>query len=97
MAVEVTAYKPYCCNRAMLSKKSARRHEKLCLKNPNNRACPTCEFLSAEMETYYNPHHNGDPGSTDREYKIEYCSADPDNPVAHIEYKRDCPKWNGES
>ena len=35
-------YKPSCCNRIYLQKRSAIRHEKSCFKNPNNKACITC-------------------------------------------------------
>ena len=73
MAELINAYKPSCCNKAYMTKASAVRHEKSCPKNINNRACATCEYKEEGTETYYNPYHNGNPGSTDYDYKYWYC------------------------
>lgn len=42
--IQVTAYKVDCCRKAYLTKQSAKRHEKICLKHPNQRACFSCQF-----------------------------------------------------
>ena len=73
MAELISAYKPSCCNKAYISKSSAVRHEKKCPKNPKNRACQTCKHRIETTETYYNPYHNGDCGSTDYDYKCWWC------------------------
>lgn len=69
----IKAYKPICCNKVYMKKSSAVRHEKKCPKNIANRACQTCLHRTESTETYYNPHHNGDPGSTDYDYKYWWC------------------------
>lgn len=73
MAELISAYKPICCNKAYMSKSGAVRHEKKCPKNPKNRACQTCKHRTETTETYYNPYHNGDCGSTDYDYKCWWC------------------------
>lgn len=73
MAELITAYKPICCNKAFMSKSSAIRHEKKCRKNVANRACQTCKHRIVATETYYNPYHGGDCGSTDFEYDYWWC------------------------
>lgn len=73
MAELIRAYKPVCCKKAYMSKSSAVRHEKTCHKNPENRACGTCKHRIAITETYYNPYHGGDCGSTDYDYKHWWC------------------------
>jgi hypothetical protein len=90
---EVVAYKPDCCNKAMLSKKSALRHERSCPHNIRNRGCITCQYFEVESETYYNPVHYGNPGSTDYEYDIYLCILDPDNPVGTSKAKTLCGSW----
>ena len=69
----IKAYKPICCNKAYMKKSSAVRHEKKCPKNIANRACQTCRHRTESTETYYNPYHNGDCGSTDYDYKYWWC------------------------
>lgn len=73
MAELINAYKPICCTKAYINKSSAVRHEKRCPKNPENRACQTCKHCIESTETYYNPYHNGDCGSTDYDYKYLWC------------------------
>jgi len=68
------------------------RHEKkTCAKNYNRRSCSTCAHLEVEWETFYNPSHGGDPGSTDYDYKVSYCAIDyvesDDMPMSN------CPAW----
>lgn len=69
----IKAYKPICCNKAYIHKSSAIRHEKSCRKNINNRACDTCKHRTKGTETYYNPYHGGDCGSTDFDYEYLWC------------------------
>lgn len=90
---EVTAYMPDCCNKAMLSKSSAIRHERRCPHNPQNRACPTCANYTTEKETYYNPYHNGDPGSTDYDYDTYWCDHDTECPKEITDIKMSCENW----
>ena len=73
MAELINAYKPICCNKAYMTKASAIRHEKKCLKNVANRACRSCKHRAVGTETYYNPYHNGDCGSTDFDYNYWWC------------------------
>ena len=73
MAEQINAFKPICCNKAYMTKSSAIRHEKKCKKNVANRACKTCKHRIVATETYYNPHHNGDCGSTDFDYEYWWC------------------------
>ena len=35
--------------------------------------CNNCRFFNLNYETVYNPHHNGEPGSTDYEIEIRLC------------------------
>ena len=64
----------HCKIKTYSSKSNCVRHEKQCFANPKMKACRTCKFFLADMETVYNPHHNGDPGSTDCEIKVYYCT-----------------------
>ena len=98
---EITAFKPDCCNKAMLTKSSALRHERKCPKNPANKSCPTCRYYSETEETVYNPFHYGDPGSTDYEVMVRWCDFDEDDPVkltGENEFngweRKDCPNWD---
>lgn len=89
----VTAYKPCCCSKAMLSKASVMRHERKCLKNPSNQACPTCEFLHKESVTHY---HFMEPPEYD--VLAFYCTVDEESPEELGEdwdpkFKRDCENW----
>jgi hypothetical protein len=56
-----------------MKKSSAVRHEKKCPKNIANRACQTCRHRTESTETFYNPYHDGDCGSTDYDYKYWWC------------------------
>ena len=73
MAEQITAFKPICCNKAFMTKASAIRHERNCRKNVANRACYTCKHRTKCTETYYNPNHGGDCGSTDFDYEYLWC------------------------
>lgn len=70
---EIKAWKPMCCKKAYMTKGNARRHEKKCPRNPENKACATCGHNYEESNTVYNPHHGGDPGSTDYEERYFWC------------------------
>lgn len=103
MPEPIKAYKPICCNKAYMKKSSAVRHEKKCPKNIANRACQTCRHRTESTETYYNPYHNGDCGSTDYDYKYWWCeihemkisfSANVDG--IGIKPKMNCEHWKGE-
>lgn len=50
---QVTAWKPKCCNKAYLYKGNARRHEKNCPYNPDNKACATCGNCIKEWDEFY--------------------------------------------
>lgn len=73
MPEPIKAYKPICCSKAYINKSSAVRHEKKCPYNKNNRACQTCKHRQEGTETFYNPNHNGNPGSTDFDVKYWWC------------------------
>ncbi len=64
----------YCEKKNYKHKSSAVRHEKQCFANPDTKACRTCINYEQWEETVYNPHHGGDPGSTDYEIKRSWCS-----------------------
>lgn len=86
-----------------MSKQSAIRHESNCPKNPENRACQTCKHKSEELETVYNPYHDGDPGSTDYDVKCWWCEHFEkmidrmaeffENPNWYIEPRMNCEFW----
>ena len=35
--------------------------------------CQNCKHYAVSQETYYNPFHGGNPGSTDYEYTAHWC------------------------
>ena len=93
MAIPIKAYRcQYGCGRNVLtSKQRMEDHEARCFYNPESRACKTCKHLDAEWHTVYNPHHGGDPGSTDWEYKELFCRViDSDG---EFKMKTKCDKW----
>ncbi len=71
---EVTAYGCDHCTMVSVYKYSVDRHENFhCKKNENRNRCGNCAFMAESQETIYNPHHGGDPGSTDYEVPYYYC------------------------
>ena len=91
MPVLVKAYQcSYGCGYCRKGRGSVIAHEKRCFHNPKSKACQTCGFFSVEWETFYNPYHGGDPGSTDYDYKVRYCRFLEEGP---LELRRDCENW----
>lgn len=80
---EVRAWKPICCNKAYLIKGNARKHERMCPHNPENRACATCGHNSKERETVYVPPYDGNPGTEDYERDYYWCDY----------YEKEISKW----
>ena len=76
MPTKVTAWScSFGCHRKILrSKKDMREHETRCFHNPANRACQTCGNWHATYETIYDPYHGGNPGDSDYEAQVNYCS-----------------------
>lgn len=74
---EIKAYKPKCCQKAYIYKSSAVRHEKKCYKNPDNKACLTCNNFITDYNTIYVP-PRGDQnyGDADYDVKYHYCEID---------------------
>jgi hypothetical protein len=35
--------------------------------------CQNCKHYEKTMETFYNPCHGGNPGSTDYDYPVHWC------------------------
>lgn len=100
MAEKIVAYKPKCCNKAMVSKSSALRHERNCLHNQDNKTCLSCKYMREDSNTIYNSFHNGNPGSTDYEQYYKYCGYDEDKGMDKIFTFYDgenVPKWNCEN
>ena len=99
MAEKIQAYKPVCCNKAFLYKSSAERHEKRCPHNPQNKACQTCLHKIMLSETFYNPYHNGNPGSTDYDVPYWFCDvyekeiSKYEDDGKTISLKMNCEKW----
>jgi hypothetical protein len=86
----IQAYKCSFCSMVSALKSSTVRHEKNCYKNPASRSCQTCRFFFITQETYYNPYHGGDPGSTDYEYDVMCC----EHEEGGIDHKRThCDKY----
>lgn len=72
---EVSAWKPNCCNKAFLSRGNARRHERNCSYNPDNKACATCGYNSEESNTVYvRPAPGNNPGDDDYEEYFFWCA-----------------------
>ena len=79
MAEEITAYMPKCCRKAYLSKYSAVRHEKKCMKNPDNRACITCKHFESGSDFDV---HDELPGSPVERWSWRMCTRNgEDNPI----------------
>jgi len=74
---EIKAYKPKCCKKAYICKGSATRHEKLCCKNPDNKACITCgHFITDYHTVYVQPHGDQNYGDADYDIKYYHCEVD---------------------
>lgn len=72
---QIEAWKPKCCNKVFLYKGNARRHERNCPHNPDNKACATCGHNYAESETKYIPPYPGNnPGDNDVEIGYYWCN-----------------------
>lgn len=97
---EVKAYKPKCCNKAYLHKASARRHEKRCFFNPDNKACVTCKNFMTDYNTVYVPPH-GDQNYGDADYEERYNYCNYDNFIigtdlhkpGHKQFQSHCSHW----
>ena len=78
-----------CGHKVLVSKKAMQDHEDRCFWNPKIRACMTCGNFHKYSETVYDPHHGGDPGSSDWEAIINGCD--------HFDLKEalhhDCQMW----
>ncbi len=51
---EIKAYQCDYCNKYYKHKSSAKRHEKICFYNPENRACITCDNFKTDYDVRYN-------------------------------------------
>jgi hypothetical protein len=98
MPIKITAYKcQFLCKRVRANKSHIIAHEKVCFNNPANRACQTCEYYKEDWDTFYNPDHGGNPGSTDYEVKYKYCSAIDDFDIINESgLQHDCVYWKAE-
>lgn len=78
MPRKITAYacKFNCGQRVVTNKNSMKLHETRCFANPETKSCKTCSHLKRDSQTYYNPYHGGNPGSTDYEIPYLYCELD---------------------
>lgn len=74
----VQAYSPKCCtHKAFIKADVARRHEKNCPKNPDNKACVTCANRVVEQDSVYvRPHGDQNYGDADYDVNVWYCSVD---------------------
>lgn len=71
---QVSAWKPKCCNKTYLYKGNARRHERRCAFNPDNKACATCGYNSEESNTVYvRPVNGNNYGDDDYEERYYWC------------------------
>lgn len=82
-----------CGNKACTSRAAVVKHEKICFRNPEMRACRTCEHLVKDSDTVYNPHHGGDPGSTDYEETFYWCDHPDHEDWDTFVWSRHCDKW----
>jgi RNA polymerase subunit RPABC4/transcription elongation factor Spt4 len=57
------------------------------------KACRTCKFLEKDSETVYNPHHGGNPGSTDWEETFFWCDHPDHADWEKFKWSRRCDKW----
>ena len=74
---EIKAYQCDYCKKYYKHKSSAKRHEKICFYNPENRACITCDNFKTDYETVYvRPHGNQNYGDADYDVRYNYCDYD---------------------
>ena len=83
-----------CGRNVITSRQRTENHEKICFYNPARQACVTCKHLATDYNTVYNPHHNGNPGSTDYEETIRYCEANEKINLSE-RLRADCLLWTG--
>ena len=77
MPIKTTAYKCVfkCGHKVLTKKQSMAKHESICFKNPDRKACRTCGNFYLDWDTVYNRHHGGNPGSSDYEVERAACCA----------------------
>ncbi|WP_312372708.1 hypothetical protein [Lachnoclostridium sp.] len=97
---EIKAYKPKCCKKAYLYKSSAFRHENKCFKNPDNKACVSCDnFVTAYNTVYVPPHGDQNYGNADYDERYNYCNYDGViigtdlQKNGHKPFQFNCPHW----
>ena len=72
----IEAYGCDYCAMTSLTKSSVVRHEKKsCRGNIQRKTCRNCKHYYLDSETVYDPHHGGNPGSTDYERAVHWCEA----------------------
>lgn len=96
---EITAWKPKCCNKVFLSKGNARRHERNCSYNPDNKACATCGYNSEESNTVYvRPSPGNNYGDDDYEEHYFWCGyhekkINKYGPKEDLQPQKNCEHW----
>jgi len=75
---EITAYACDYCRKFYKSKSSAKRHEKTCYHNPNNRACLTCKHFDNKSLS---------------EFGLPYCYKYQKR-MQRFDFKYNCYKWD---
>lgn len=94
MPIRITAFAcKFRCGRIATKKKPLTEHEARCWLNPEVRGCKTCLHLGTDSETIYNPHHGGNPGSTDWEVEYRVCLADESIDLRNDGLRTKCPLW----
>ncbi len=73
---EIKAFQCDFCKKYYKHKSSAKRHEDICYRNPDNRACLTCGNFEQYYETVYvRPHGDQNYGDADYEEQFLICKA----------------------
>ena len=97
MAIEIKAYEcEHGCKKILRTKQGMKKHEMKCWLNPERKACLSCINMVKVSETVYNPHHGGDPGSTDYEWETYWCDAqerDLSDGSGMWDLRHDCEDW----
>ena len=91
----VEVYQCSFCTFFRKTKKIVSNHEHYCFLNPENRACATCKHNVIDHETFYNPNHGGNPGSTgsaDYEVAYNFCTKK-DIVLEKGTLTKNCPLW----
>jgi hypothetical protein len=59
------------------------------------RACMSCGWREFEETTVYDPHHGGNPGSSDYEVTRQYCCSEDAGfrELTKDQLKHNCPHW----